>query len=104
MKQILSIQDQLALMQLDRMAVQVLGLIDSHKHIEQPQLDLQAAIGQMRSAIIECGCKRPSSCGSCRSKVEDEVYWSEKIDDILDEAKREAQDERDFNTGERDID
>lgn len=94
MKQILSIQDQLALMKLDQAAVSLLHLVESHPHVEQPQLDIQSTIGQVRAAIIECGCKRPSSCGSCRSKVEDEVYWSEKIDDLLDEAKREAQDER----------
>lgn len=100
MKQILSIQDQLALIKLDLAAVTLLRIIESHPHIEQPHLDMQSAIGQMRAEVIECGCKRPSSCGSCRSKVEDEVYWSEKIDDILDEAKREAQDERE----QRDID
>jgi hypothetical protein len=29
--------------------------------------------------------------------VEDEVYWQQKCEDLLDEARQEAQDERDYN-------
>lgn len=60
--------------------------MQSHPEVDQHQLEAQNVIGKMRAEIVGCGCIRPSSCGSCRSIVEDEVYWSEKIDDILDEA------------------
>jgi len=86
MKTTLSPQDQLALTLLNWVGAKTLNLMQTHPESNETQLKLQETLGQMRADIIQCGCKRPSSCGSCRSAVEDEVYWSEKIDDILDEA------------------
>ena len=86
MKTTLTPQDKYALVVLDWVASKKLQLMQSHPEVDQHQLEAQNVIGKMRAEIVGCGCKRPSSCGSCRSIVEDEVYWSEKIDDILDEA------------------
>jgi predicted Rdx family selenoprotein len=61
------------------------------------QIEMHALLGNFKATAIGCGCIRPSSCGSCRTIVEDEIHWQEKMEDLLDEARREAQDERDYN-------
>lgn len=93
MKQ-LTLTDQLNIIRIDQASVNLLGLMRTNPEANRYQLNLHALLGNFKSSVVGCGCIRPASCGWCRTKVEDEVHWSEKIDDLLDEARREAQDER----------
>lgn len=89
MKTNLSPADIIALTMLDIVSMRIIDLMRTHPEVNHYQLETQEQLGRIKAGIVDCGCQRPSSCGSCRTKVEDEVYWSEKIDDLLDEAKNE---------------
>ncbi len=89
MKTTLSDIDKLALTVLDIASMRVLNLMQTHPETNKFQIEIQEQFGKMRAAIIDCGCIRPSSCGSCRSTVEDQIYWSEKMDDLIEEARNE---------------
>lgn len=91
MKQ-LTVTDRLNIIRIDQASVNLLGLMRTNPDANQYQLDLHALLGNFKSSVVGCGCIRPTSCGFCRTKVEDEVHWSEKMDDLLDEAREEYND------------
>lgn len=93
----LTIADRINIIRLDQMSLDVLAMMQSNPEANEYQIPLHELLGNFKASIVACGCIRPISCGTCRTRVEDEVYWSEKIDDLLDEARQEAQDEREQN-------
>lgn len=42
-------------------------------------------IGNSKAFISGCNCRRPSSCGTCRTTQEDASYWIEKKSELQDE-------------------
>lgn len=93
----LTLTDRINIIKLDKMSLDILSMMPSVPQANIYQIELHELLGNFKATIIGCKCIRPSSCGSCRTRVEDEVYWSEKLDDLLDEARQEAQDEREQN-------
>ena len=82
---------------IDRTSRDFVLLMGDTNLFDKYQIEMHELLGNFKSTAVGCGCIRPSSCGSCRTIVEDEIHWQEKMEDLLDEARREAQDERDYN-------
>lgn len=76
---------------LDRTSRSFLMLMDNSR-FDHLQIGIQQMLGDFKAINVECGCTRPQSCGSCRTTVEDEIYWGEKMDDLLQEAINEDRD------------
>lgn len=93
----MNLTQQLNCIRIDQASVNILSLMRTAPNANKYQIELHTLLGNFKSTVVGCGCVRPTSCGLCRTKVEDEIYWSEKMDDLLDEARREDQDNRESN-------
>jgi len=77
---------------IDRTSLDFVMLMGETDLFNPLQLAMHELLGNFKSTAVGCGCIRPISCGSCRTIVEDEVYWQEKMDELLDEARQEDKD------------
>lgn len=74
---------------IDRTSRDFVLLMGDTSLFDKHQVEMHALLGNFKATAVGCGCIRPSSCGSCRTMVEDEIHWQEKMEDLLDEARDE---------------
>jgi hypothetical protein len=82
---------------IDRTSLDFVMLMGETDLFNPLQLAMHELLGNFKATAVGCGCIRPHSCGLCRTIVEDEVYWQQKCEDLLDEARQEDRDERGYN-------
>jgi hypothetical protein len=79
---------------IDRTSRDFVMLMGETDLFDSLQLAMHELLGNFKATAVGCGCIRPISCGSCRTIVEDEVYWQQKCEDLLDEARQEDTDNK----------
>lgn len=77
---------------IDRTSRDFVLLMGATDIFNKHQIEMHALLGNFKATAVGCGCIRPSSCGSCRTIVEDEIHWQEKMEDLLEEAKQDYND------------
>lgn len=71
--------------QIDQISLDLLAIMGQSDSFDALQPAIQNELGKMKAALCTCGCTRPQSCGTCRTEVEDGLYWSEKADELIQE-------------------
>jgi len=90
-------QQRLSMAKIDKTSVEMLSLMRTSSNSNHLQLKLHELLGNFKSSVVGCGCIRPASCTFCRTEVEQELYYLEwrdhMMDDILDQARNEYDDQ-----------